>query len=59
MTAWERVEANSELWHIVQEELDKGTIEGYGKELLQKYFRMKGLNTTRYCFFPLSSYFII
>jgi hypothetical protein len=49
MTAWERVEANSELWNIVQEELDKGTIEGYGKELLHKYFRTKGLNTTRYC----------
>jgi hypothetical protein len=48
MTAWERVEANSELWGIVKEELDKGTIEGYGKELLQKYFRTKGLNTTRY-----------
>ena len=48
MTAWERVEANSKLWNIVKEELDKGTIEGYGKELLQKYFCTKGLNTTRY-----------
>ena len=48
MTAWEREEANSELWSIVKEELDKGTIEGYRKELLQKYFRTKGLNTTRY-----------
>jgi len=48
MTAWEREEANLELWNIVKEELDKGTIEGYGKELLQKYFRTKGLNTTRY-----------
>ena len=34
MSVWERVEANSELWGIVQEELDKGTIEGYRKELL-------------------------
>src|SRR5437588_10439040 len=25
MTAWERVEANLELWDIVKEELDKGT----------------------------------
>jgi hypothetical protein len=41
MTAWERVEANSKLWNIVKEELDKGTIEGYGKELLQKYLRTK------------------
>ena len=49
MTAWQWVEANSELWSIVKEELDKGTIEGYGKELLHKYFRTKGLNTTRYC----------
>jgi hypothetical protein len=48
MTAWEREEANLELWNIVKEELDKGSIEGYGKELLQKYFRTKGLNTTRY-----------
>ena len=49
MTAWQWVEANSELWGIVKEELDKGTIEGYGKELLHKYFHMKGLNTTWYC----------
>ena len=48
MTAWQRVEANSELWSIVKEELDKGTIEGYGKELLQKYFRTKGHATSRY-----------
>jgi hypothetical protein len=33
----------------VQEELDKGTIEGYRKELLYKYFCTKGLNTTQYC----------
>jgi hypothetical protein len=46
MTAWEREEANLELWNIVKEELDKGTIKGYRKELLQKYFRTKGLNTT-------------
>ena len=48
MTAWEREESNLELWSIVKEELDKGTIEGYGKELLQKYFHTKGLNTTQY-----------
>src|SRR2546423_8308852 len=53
MTAWEREEANSELWSIVKEELDKGTIEGYGKELLQKYFRTNGLNTTRYYSFEM------
>lgn len=57
MSVWERVEANSELWGIVQEELDKGEIEGYGKELLQKYFRMKGLNTTRYCSLYIMQYY--
>ena len=44
----EREEADSQLWEIVQAELDKGEIEGYGKELLIKYFRTKGVNTTRY-----------
>src|SRR5271155_4526833 len=49
LTAYERVEADSQLWEIVQAELDKGEIEGYGKELLIKYFRTKGVNTTWYC----------
>ena len=49
LTVWEREEADSKLWEIVQVELDKGEIEGYGKELLIKYFRTKGVNTTRYC----------
>ena len=48
MTAWEREEANLALWNIIKEELDKGTIKGYKKELLQKYFCTKGLNTTQY-----------
>src|ERR1700722_19890808 len=38
MSVWERAEANEKLWQIVKEELDNRTIEGYGKELLQKYF---------------------
>ena len=38
MTVWERAEANIKLWDIIKEELDKGTIKGYRKELLQKYF---------------------
>ena len=42
-------EADSKLWEIVQAELDKGEIEGYGKELLIKYFRTRGVNTSRYC----------
>jgi hypothetical protein len=48
LTIWEREEANSKLWEIVQVELDKGEIEGYGKELLIKYFHMKGVNITWY-----------
>jgi hypothetical protein len=50
MTVWERVEADKKLWDIVKEELDKGTIEGYGKELLQKYFRTKGHATSWYIY---------
>ena len=48
MTVWERAEANIKLWDIVKEELDKGTIKGYRKELLQKYFRTKGHATSWY-----------
>jgi hypothetical protein len=33
LTVWEQAEADSKLWEIVQAELDKGEIEGYGKEL--------------------------
>src|SRR6266516_757512 len=47
LSVWERVEADSKLWEIVQKELDQGNIEGYGKELLYRYFRTKGVNTTR------------
>jgi hypothetical protein len=50
MSVWERAEANQKLWDIVKEELDKRTIEGYRKELLQKYFRTKGHATSRYIY---------
>jgi hypothetical protein len=46
LRAQEREEADSKLWEIVQAELDKGEIEGYGKELLIKYFCTKRVNTT-------------
>ena len=46
MSVWEQAEANQKLWDIVKEELDKGTIEGYEKELLQKYFCTKGYATS-------------
>ena len=49
LMAHEREEANSQLWEIVQAELDKGEIKGYSKELLIKYFCIKGVNTTWYC----------
>jgi hypothetical protein len=38
------------LWDIVKKELDNGTIEGYGKELLQKYFHTKGHVTSWYIY---------
>ena len=44
----QRLRANEALWDIVQRELDDGCIEGYGKELLYRYFCTIGLNTTRY-----------
>ena len=50
MSVWERAEANQKLQDIVKEELDKGTIEGYGKELLQKYFCIKGHTTSQYIY---------
>jgi hypothetical protein len=48
LTVWEQAEANLKLWEIVKKELDNGNIEGYGKELLYRYFCTKGINTTRY-----------
>ena len=48
LTVQERVEADSKLQEIVQAEQDKGEIEGYGKELLIKYFCTKGVNTSQY-----------
>jgi hypothetical protein len=52
----EREEADSQLWEIVQAELDKGEIEGYSKELLIKYFCTKGVNTTWYLFYYFDIY---
>jgi hypothetical protein len=50
MTVWERAEADKMLWDIVKKELDNGTIKGYRKELLQKYFCTKGHVTSRYIY---------
>jgi hypothetical protein len=48
MTVWQRAQADEQLQELVRQELDNGLIEGYGKELLQKWFRKKGYITTRY-----------
>ena len=50
MTVWERAEVDKKLWDIVKKELDKGTIEGYRKELLQKYFCTKSYVTSQYIY---------
>jgi hypothetical protein len=44
MTVQQRTEAHEQLVRIVREELDLGKIDGYGKELLQKWFRLQGVN---------------
>lgn len=47
MTVYQRAEADLQLVELVKQELDKGTIEGYGKRLLEKWFRKQGYVTTR------------
>ena len=42
VSVFDREEADKKLLEIVQQELDKGTIEGYGRGLLYTYFCMKG-----------------
>jgi len=48
MTIWERARADKQLIELVQQELDQGHIEGYGRSLLEKWFRQKGISTTRF-----------
>jgi hypothetical protein len=47
MTVWERKQADEQLIELVQKELDSGVIEGYGRGLLDAWFRRKGVATTR------------
>jgi hypothetical protein len=47
MTVWQRAEANKQLVNLVREELDKGDIESYGRNLLEGWFRRKGVSITR------------
>lgn len=48
MSVEQRDASNQALLHVIKAELDSGSIEGYGKELLQAHFRNKGHNTSRY-----------
>lgn len=41
-------ETQQQLERIVRQELDSGKIDGYGKELLQKWFRRQGVVISRY-----------
>jgi hypothetical protein len=45
MTVWERARADEQLVDLVRRELDMGEIEGYGRGLLQSWFRRKGILT--------------
>jgi hypothetical protein len=51
MTVWERQRANEQLIELVRRELDSGVIEGYGRSLLDTWFRRKGISTTRFLYF--------
>ncbi len=42
-----RREADAELLSMVQKELDKGTIDGYGKSSLYAHFRTMGITVSR------------
>ena len=53
MTVWDRRQADEQLEGLVRQELDSGAIEGYGRRLLEKWFRMKGYVTTRESLFAI------
>jgi len=46
----------AELQRVVSQELDSGTIEGYGKGLLQVHFRAMGIHASRFDFSLISLY---
>jgi hypothetical protein len=48
MSVYERARADQQLVQLVREELDTGIIESYGRSLLEKWFRQKGVSTTRF-----------
>ena len=47
LTPYERLQQEEELRTIIQTELDKGEIEGYGRRLLYTYFRTSGVLAPR------------
>jgi hypothetical protein len=48
MSVYEQARANQQLVQLVQEELNTRIIESYGRSLLKKWFRQKGVLTTRF-----------
>jgi hypothetical protein len=46
----------AELRRVVGQELDNGTIEGYGKTLLQTHFRAMGIHASRFDYLLISIY---
>jgi hypothetical protein len=55
MGVFERKERDTQLFEVLQEELDNGRIEGYGRRLLYNYFRKNGQLVTWYLLFLLFS----
>ena len=46
----------AELQRVISQELDNGTIEGYGKGLLQVHFRAMGIHASRFDYSLISLY---
>jgi len=46
-SAFQRQVAVETLWKIIEQELDNGSIEGYGRRLLQVHFKRLGHHLSR------------
>ncbi|SLM37352.1 hypothetical protein LPUS_00753 [Lasallia pustulata] len=55
VSVFDREEADKKHLEIIQQELDKGTNEGYGRGLLYTYFRTKGFLVSRDRLFQVDS----
>jgi len=51
MGVFERQERDTQLFQVLQEELNDGRIKGYGRRLLYDYFKKNGQLVTRYLVF--------